>query len=121
MAVILFFLVNMIGDYLRIFFIENYGERFLKVVGKTFKFLLTNLLRTLSLYYFLSVILAIAILVYLGLTKVMNAMPQTGLFIFLIFLTQQIFVVFSSFYRLVYYSSQLVLYDMTSLEKAIAP
>jgi predicted transporter len=121
MAVILFFLVNMIGDYLRIFFIENYGERFLKVVRKTFRFLLTNFFRTLSLYYFLSVILAMAILVYLGLTKVMNAMPQTGLFIFLIFLTQQIFVVFSSFYRLVYYSSQLVLYDMTSLEKAIAP
>lgn len=120
MAVILFFLVNMIGDYLRIFFIENYGERFLKVVGKTFKFLLTNLLRTLSLYYFLSVILAMAILVYLGLTKVMNAMPQTGLFIFLIFLTQQIFVVFSSFYRLVYYSSQLVLFDKISLKETRA-
>jgi len=120
-AIILFFLVNMIGDYLRIFFIENYGERFLKVVGKTFRFLLTNLLRTLSLYYFLSVILAMTILVYVGLTKIVNVTPATGLFIFFTFLIQQIFVVFSSFYRLVYYSSQLVLYDKTSLEKAIAP
>jgi len=113
-GIILFFLVNMIGDYLRIFFIENYGERFLKVVRKTFKFLLTNFFRTLSLYYFLSVILTIAIFVYLGLYKGMNAMPQTGFFIFLTFLIQQIFVVFSSFYRLVYYSSQLVLYEKIS-------
>jgi len=113
-GVLLFFLVNMIGDYLRIFFIENFGERFLKVVGKTFKFLLTNFFRTLSLYYFLSVILTIAIFVYLGLTKGMNAMPQTGFFIVLTLLIQQIFVVFSSFYRLVYYSSQLVLYEKIS-------
>ncbi|MCK4224027.1 MAG: hypothetical protein KAX39_02525 [candidate division Zixibacteria bacterium] len=119
-GIILFFLVNMIGDYLRIFFIENYGERFLKVVGKTYRFLLTNLFRTLSLYYFLSVILIAAIFVYMGLTKVMNVMPQTGLFIFLTFLIQQIFVVFSSFYRLAYYSSQLVLYDKISLRKTYA-
>ncbi len=114
----LFFLVNMIGDYLRIFFIKNSGERFLKIVGKTFRFLLTNCFRTLSLYYFLSVILAAAIFVYLGLTKVMSAMPETGLFIFLTFLVQQIFILFRSFYRLVYYSSQLVLYDKTSPRKA---
>jgi len=119
-GVLLFFLVNMIGDYLRIFFIKNFGERFLKVVGKTFKFLLTNFFRTLSLYYFLSVILTIAIFVYLGLTKGMNTMPQTGFFIFLTFLIQQIFVVFSSFYRLVYYSSQLVLFDKISVRETYA-
>lgn len=112
-GIILFFLVNMIGDYLRIFSIENYGERFIKVVAKTFRFLLTNLVRTLSLYYFLSVMLAVAIFVYLGLYKVMNAMPGTGFFIFLTFLIQQLFVLFKSFYRLAYYSSQLVLYDKT--------
>ena len=119
-GVLLFFLVNMIGGYLRIFLIENFGERFLKVVGKTFKFLLTNFFRTLSLYYFLSVILTIAIFVYLGLTKGMNAMPQTGFFICLTFLIQQIFVAFNSFYRLVYYSSQLVLFDKISVRETYA-
>lgn len=112
-GVILFFLANMIADYLRIFFIENYGERFIKVVGKTFRFLLTNLVRTLSLYYFLSVMLAAAIFLYLRLYKFTNAMPGTGFFIFLTFLIQQLFVLFKSFYRLVYYSSELVLYEKT--------
>ena len=114
LTIILFFLVNMIGDYLKIFLIENYGERFFKVVRKTFRFLLTNLFRTLSLYYFLSVISVATIFVYLGLTKAMNTMPQTGFFILTTFLIQQSFVVFTSFYRLVYYSSQLVLYDRSS-------
>ena len=117
MAVILFFLVNMIGDYLRILFIENYGERFLKVVGRTFKFLLTNPLRTLSLYYFLSIVLVGMIFVYLQAHRVMSVMPQTGFFIFLTFMIQQIVVVFKSFYRLVYYSSQLVLFDKISFEE----
>jgi len=117
-AIILFFLANMMGDYLKIFLIENYGERFFKVVGKTFKFLLTNLFRTLSLYYFLSVISVATIIIYLGLYNAMNAMPEIGFFIFLTFLIQQIFVMFTSFYRLVYYSSQLVLYDKVSRREA---
>jgi hypothetical protein len=113
-GVILFFGVNMIGDYLRIFYIENYGERFFKVVHKAFKFLLTNLFYTLSLYYVLSVILVVAILIYLGLNAVTGKMPGTGFFIFIAFVIQQIFVVFRSFYRLVYYSSEVVLYDKLS-------
>ncbi len=111
---VLFLLVNMMGDYLRIFLIENHGERFLSVVRKTFKFLLTNLLRTLSLYYLLSVILTAAILIFLGLCQAMNTLPQTGLVIFFVFLIQQTFVILKSFFRLVYYSSQLVLYDKIS-------
>ncbi len=113
-GIILVFLVNMIGDYLRIFFIEDHGGRFLKVVGKTFKFLLTNFLRTLSLYYFLSIVLVGMVLVYLLKYRVISGMPQIGFFIFLTFMIQQVFVVFSSFYRLVYYSSQLVLYEKIS-------
>lgn len=110
-GVILFFGVNMIGDYVRIFYIENYGERFFKVVQKAFKFLLTNLFYALSLYYVLSAILVAAILLYLGLNAVIGKMPGTGFSIFLTFLIQQIFVVFRSFYRLVYYSSEVILYD----------
>ncbi|UCB52642.1 MAG: hypothetical protein JSV10_00675, partial [Candidatus Zixiibacteriota bacterium] len=113
---LLFMLVNMIGDYLRIFSIENDDKRFLTVVGKTFKFLLTNLLTTLGLYYLLSAGLAVVILVFLGLLKIMNTMPGTSLFIFFTFLIQQVFVIFRSFFRLVYYSSQLNLYHRTSGE-----
>jgi hypothetical protein len=113
-GVILFFGVNMIGDYVRIFYIENYGERFFKVVQKSFKFLLTNLFYTLSLYYVLSVILVVAILIYLGLNAVIGKMPGTGFFIFIAFVIQQIFVVFRSFYRLVHYSSEVILYEKLS-------
>lgn len=112
----LLLLVNMTGDYLRIFSIENYDERFLAVVGKTFKFLLTNCLRALSLYYLLSAGLVVMVFVFLGLLKIMNMMPGTGLFIFFTFLIQQVFVIFRSFFRLVYYSSQLTLYHRISGE-----
>jgi hypothetical protein len=118
-GVILFLLVNMMGDYLRIFLIENRDERFPFVVRKTFKFLLTNPLRTLSLYYLLSVLLTAAILIFLGFCKAMNTLPQTGLFIFFAFLIQQAFVVFKSFFRLAYYSSQLVLYDRISRDEKV--
>lgn len=111
LGMILFFLVNMMGNYLRIFAIENDGEPFFRVVGKTLRFLLTNLLRTLSLYYSLSAIAAVLILAYIGLNRGMEMLPQMGLFIFLTFMIQQVFVVFRSLYRLVYYSSQLALYD----------
>jgi hypothetical protein len=116
MGAILFLLVNMVGDYLRILYVENQGQRFLVTVGRTFKFLLTNLLRALSLYYLLSAGLAAAIFIFFGLHKIMNTLPGTGLMVLLIFLIQQVFVIFRSFFRLVYYSSQLVLYDRVSRE-----
>jgi hypothetical protein len=113
---ILFMLVNMIGDYLRIFSFENDDQRFLTIVGKTFRFLLTNLLRTLSLYYLLSAGLAVVVLAFWGLLRIMNTMPGTALFILLTFVIQQVFVLLRSFLRLVYYSSQLTLHHRISGE-----
>jgi hypothetical protein len=113
---VLFMLVNIIGDYLRIFSIENDNQRFLAVAGKTFRFLLTNLLRALSLYYLLSAGLAVVILAFWGLLKMMNTVPGTALFILLTFVIQQVFVIFRSFFRLVYYSSQLTLHHRISGE-----
>jgi len=107
---ILFALVNMIGDYLRIFSIQSDGQRFVKVVGTTFRFLLTNLLRVLSLYCLLSAGLAVVILAFWGLLEIVSAMSGTVLFILLTFVIQQVFVLFRSFFRLVYYASQLNLY-----------
>jgi hypothetical protein len=114
----LFLLVNMLGDYLRIFSIENYDQRFLAVLGRTVKFLLTNPLRALSLYYLLSAGLAAAIFVFFSLLKIMNTMPGTGLVVFSTFLIQQVFVIFRSFFRLAYYSCQLNLYHRISEEAA---
>ncbi len=110
-GILLFWLVNMAGDYLRICLIEDHGERFFKVVRRTFKFLLTNLFGALSLYYSLSVVLLALILLCIGLEQAMDALPDTGLVILLTFAAQQVFVLFRSYYRLVYYSSQLAFYD----------
>ncbi len=119
-GVVLFFFVNMVGDYLRISVIENPGKRFFPVVGRALKFVLTNAGRTLSLYYSLSLVSAAAIFTYLKLTEAMSAMPPTGILILITFLIQQGLIIFSSFYRLVYYSSQLVLFDSLSRAKAYA-
>lgn len=113
----LFLLVNMIGDYLRIFYIENFEERFLVSVKKAFRFVLTNFLKTLSLYYLLSFVLVLAILLYFGMDKMMGGIPKTSFYIFLVFLIQQISSLFRAFYRLVYYSSQIALVDKLSTEE----
>jgi hypothetical protein len=67
----LFLLVNMVGDYLRIFCIRNSFERFLVLVKQAFRFLLTNLFRALSLYYLLTVVLILAILAYVCMNQFM--------------------------------------------------
>jgi hypothetical protein len=113
----LFFLVNMVGDYLRIFYIQNFGERFLVSVKRAFRFLLTNLFNVLVLYYLLSFVLVLAILLYFGIDKMMGGIPKTSFFILLIFLIQQISSLFRAFYRLVYYSSQIALVDKLSTEE----
>ena len=113
----LFLLVNMIGDYLRIFYIENFEERFLVSVRRAFRFLLTNFLKALGLYYLLSFVLLLAILLYFGMDKVMEGIPKTSFSILLVFLVQQISSLFRAFYRLVYYSSQIALVDKLSSEK----
>jgi hypothetical protein len=110
-GVVLFFLVNMIGDYLKVFLIENPGHRFFPTVGKALRFVLTNPMRTLSLYYSLSLVSLAAIFIFVGSVKAMHIAPSSGLFILIGFVIQQMFIVFRCFYRLVYYSSQLSLYD----------
>ncbi len=103
----LFFLVNMIGDYLRIFYIQNFFERFFPSAKKALRFLLTNLFKTLSLYYLLSLVLTVAILAYVGMKELMEGIPKTSFYVLLVLLVQQTLSLFRAFYRLVYYSSQL--------------
>ena len=119
--VFLFFLVNMIGDYLRIFYIQNFEERFLGFVKKASRFLLTNFFKTLSLYYLLSFALILAILAYVGVNKLMEGIPKTTFYVLLIFLIQQILSLIRAFYRLVYYSSQIVFVDKLLTEEERLP
>jgi hypothetical protein len=119
--VFLFLLVNMIGEYLRIFYVQNFKEKFLGFVKRASRFLLTNFFKTLSLYYLLSFVLVLAILTYVGANKLMEGIPKTGLYVLLVFLVQQILSLFRAFYRLVYYSSQIVLVDEVLEKKERVP
>lgn len=111
---LLFIWCNMAGDYLRIYLLENPGDRFWAVTRQAFRFVLTNLAGTLCLYYLLILILVGAILLYGGLYKLVGGISPPGIFIFIAFLFQQVLVVFLSFYRLVFYSSQINLYERIS-------
>jgi hypothetical protein len=111
LAVVLFCLVNMTGDYLRISLVNNYGQRFSAVMGRAIRFLLTNLIGSLSLYYLLSVILVASIMLFVVVSNNLSGLSEAGFFVFFIFLIQQIFALFRSFYRLVYYSAQLAFYE----------
>ena len=111
---LLFFWCNMAGDYLKISLLQNPGDRFWAVTRQAFRFVLTNLSSTLCLYYLLSLILVGAILVYGGLYKSVSGISPSGIFVFIAFLFQQVLVVFLSFYRLVFYSSQINLYERIS-------
>lgn len=117
----LFFWVNMMGDYLRIFYVKNFEERFLELVKKVFRFLLTNPLRTLSLYYLLSFVLILVVLVYSGANKLMDGIPKTSFCVLLVFLIQQILSLFRSFWRLVYYSSQITLFSKLTIKESQNP
>ncbi len=109
-ALILYFCCNMLGDYLRIFMLEKEDDHIWVVIRKAFRFVWTNLSSTLCLYYLLSIILVGVILFYGGMYKLVSGISPTGIFIFIAFLLQQLFVVFHSFYRLIFYSSQMSLY-----------
>ena len=107
----LFLWFKMTGDYMRISLVENQGDPFWTVIRRAFRFVLTNTSATLSLYYILGLIWLGTFLIYLGSHILIQGMFPAGIFILIAFIAQQIYAVFISFYRLVYYSSQLSLYD----------
>ncbi len=114
---VLFLWFNMTGDYLRIFLVDNHQDSFWIVARKAFGFILKNISSTLSLYFFLSMILMVAIFLYGGMYKFVSGTSPSGIFVFIAFLIHQIFVAFISFYRLIYYSSQLSLCNKVYLKE----
>jgi hypothetical protein len=59
----------------------------------------------------------VAVLAYVGVKELMEVVPKTGFYVLLVFLAQQVLSLFRAFYRLMYYSSQLVLADKLLVEK----
>ena len=115
----LFLGFKMMGDYMRISLVENDGEPFWIVIKRALRFVLTNASVALSLYYILAVVWLIIFLMYLGASKMIQGILPIGILVLVTFIVQQIYTAFISFYRLVYYSSQLNLYDRIKQEKYV--
>ncbi len=115
----LFLCFKVTGDYMRISLVENNGESFWIVIRKAFRFVLTNASAALSLYYILAIIWLIIFLMYLGASNFIQGILPIGILVLVTFMVQQIYAAFISFYRLVYYSSQLNLYDQIEQGKYV--
>jgi hypothetical protein len=108
---ILFMLADMWGDYLRIYRVTSEEGKLRTILKSSLRFIFRNFGKTILLYYLLSLILLGTLIAYLGLSKISHFIPADKLLILSLFLIQQAYSLFRSFYRLVYYSSQLVLFD----------
>jgi hypothetical protein len=108
---ILFMWVDMWGDYLRIYRVTSEETKLRTFLRPSLWFIFRNLRRTVLLYYLLSIILLGTLAVYFGLNRALHLQAADGLMVLSVFIWQQAFSLFRSFYRLVYYSSQLVLFD----------
>jgi hypothetical protein len=108
---ILFMWVNMWSYYLRanrIFFEE---KRLLRMARSSLNFIFRNFGKTISLYYLLSLILLGTFILYLALNKISHFLPADKFLVIILFVLYQLQSLFRSFYKLVYYSSHLVMFD----------
>ncbi|HVP36381.1 MAG TPA: hypothetical protein VMT04_05245 [Terriglobales bacterium] len=116
---ILFMWVDMLGDYMRIYRITFEEKKLRKILKPSLRFIFTNFDKTVLLYYLLSIILLGTLAIYFGLNKTLHLQPANGLMVLSVFIWQQAYSLFRSFYRLVYYSSQLILFDRISIMDSI--
>jgi len=108
---ILFMWVNMWSNYLRIYRVFFEESKLILLLKSSFKFIIRNFVKTVLLYYLLSVILVGTLMVYLGLNKILHLLPVYEFLIISLFVLYQLQSFFRSFYKLVYYSSHMVLFD----------
>lgn len=108
---LLFMLADMWGDYLRIYRVISEEKKLRAILKPSLRFIFRNFGKAVLLYYLLSLILLGTLIAYFGLSKALHFIPADKLLISSLFLLQQAYSLFRSFYRLVYYSSQLVLFD----------
>jgi len=108
---ILFMWTDMWGDYIRIHRITSEERKIRALVRPSLKFIFRNFGKTILLYYLLSIILLGTLAAYFGLNRLLHFVQADELLILSLFILQQAYSLFRSFYRLVYYSAQLSLFD----------
>ncbi len=108
---VLFLWVDMWGDYLRIYRISFEESKVRTILFPSLRFIFRNFGTALSLYYLLTIFLLGTVAVYLLLNKALHLQGATGLMVLSVFIWQQFYSLFRSFFRLGYYSAQLELFD----------
>jgi len=108
---ILFMWVGMWSNYLRIYRIFFEEKKLIRILKPSLGFIFRNFGKTILLYYLLSVILVGTLIVYLGLNKILHLLPANKFPVIFLFILYQLQSFFRSFYKLVYYSSHMVLFD----------
>lgn len=108
---VIFMWADMWGDYLRIYRVTSDERKLRTILKPSLRFIFRNFGKTILLYYLLSIILLGTLAVYFGLNRALHLQTANGLMVLSVFVWQQAYSLFRSFYRLVYYSSQLILFD----------
>ncbi len=108
---IFFMWVDMWSDYLRIYRIYFGEKKLRRIIKPASRFILKNFDKTVFLYYLLTIIFLGSLMVYFWLNKFLHFVFMEKFLILSLFILQQVYSLFRSFYRLVYYSSQMALFD----------
>jgi hypothetical protein len=108
---IFFMWVDMWSDYLRIYRIYFEEKKLRRIIKPTLRFILKNFDKTVFLYYLLTINFLGSLMVYFGLNRFLHFILMEKFLILSLFILQQAYSLFRSFYRLAFYSSQMVLFD----------
>ncbi|MCA9740829.1 MAG: hypothetical protein H6695_18870 [Deferribacteres bacterium] len=116
LGIVLFFIVL---DYARIYLVLHDEAKARIAIWEGIKFTIGNLGRTFALAFFLILIGLIALLLYNPIANALSA--PSGLVIFLLFLVQQVYMLFRTLLKLASYAGQMHLYTgLTESEAATA-
>ena len=108
--VLVFSLVNMFFDYVKIRLVKNNSKKVLKETWYTLKFIFKRFFRAWGLYLGVGFLHIAALLIYL---EVSNLLPggSTLFLIFVVFLWQQIYIIARTWVKVVFFSAQMGFYD----------
>jgi len=107
--VFLFLFIKMVFDYTKIAMITEDKRRVIITNFKTWKFVLKNKWKTLSLFYLIILLLIILSVIYLALCSLLHI--STWVAIILLFILQQLFIFSRIGIKLIYFSSLIFLFQ----------
>jgi hypothetical protein len=108
--VLVFSIVNMFFDYVKIRLVKTRGKKVLKETWFTLKFVLKRFFRAWGLYLSVGFLHIVALLVYL---EVSNLLPggSTFFLMFVVFLWHQVYIIARTWVKVVFFSAQMGFYD----------